>query len=227
MVVAEIIYEDEALLVLNKAQGVLMYPYKGHSAPNLIDFLEEKNVTHVGGDDPNRAGIVHRLDLHTEGLVLVSKDQESFEALQKQFKERSIIKKYMAMVYGDIKTDHFSIDWPIGLSKKGGNKRTCSHPKLAREAQTDVEVVRRYFSKTLVRLIPKTGRTHQLRVHMEAYGHPIMGDPLYYGNRKKGSAQLLQAYYLAFFHPKLNKKLEFELPLSDRLLFNKDRGLKK
>ena len=224
MVVAEIIYEDEALLVLNKAQGVLMYPYKGHQAPNLIDFLENQNKMPVGGDDPNRAGIVHRLDLYTEGLVLVSKSQDIFEALQNQFKKRSVVKKYMAMVYGDIKTDHFSLNWSVGLSRKGGNKRTCSHPKLAREAHTDVEVVKRFSSKTLVRLMPKTGRTHQLRVHMEAYGHPIMGDPVYYGNRKKGAAQLLQAYYIAFFHPILNKEIEFELPLSKRLLFNKDRG---
>jgi len=201
----EIIKETADYLVINKPAGLVVHGGPGIKGPTLADWLRKsypkiKNV----GDDPERPGIVHRLDKEVSGLMVIAKRQASFDSLKEQFQKKQIIKEYLALVYGRIAKDDGEINFPIrraasghkmaalplmsqGLIEKdrlssrdeGTNKALLS----ARTAITSFKIIKRFINYSWLRLNIKTGRTHQIRVHLSAYGHPLVGDDLY-GTKK-------------------------------------------
>ena len=199
-----IIYEDNDILVLNKAPGILV-----HGENSIVDWLVKKypNIKSVG-EDPTRPGIVHRLDKDTSGILLIAKNQKTFEYLKEQFQQRKIKKKYIALVYGKLKTESGLIDLAIGKSKKDFRKKTTQKAiGKIREAVTEYKVLKRFNNFTLVEAYPKTGRTHQIRVHLKAIGHPVVCDKLY-GRKKEVCPLDLSRHFL---HA---SSLEFNLPAS-------------
>lgn len=207
--IVSIIYEDEDILAVNKPAGLLV-----HGPDSLVDWLVKnypqiKNVgdPSTGSGQDLRPGIVHRLDKDTSGILLVAKNQKAFEYLKKQFQERKIKKKYIALVEGEIKKDKGIIDLAIGKSKKDFRKKVAGG-KMAgktREAITEYKVVKRFPGYTFLEVFPKTGRTHQIRAHFKAIGHPVVCDKLY------GPKKLICPFGLNrhFLHA---SSLEFKLP---------------
>lgn len=218
----KIIYEDENILAVNKPAGLLAHPVsisKIHDS-SLVDWLLEKypEIKKVG-EDPERPGIVHRLDKDTSGVLLVAKNQKAFEYLKKQFQDRKIKKKYIALVDGKVKNNEGIIDLPIAKSKSDFRKKTSVGKMIGkeREAVTEYKVVKRFEKFTLVEAYPKTGRTHQIRVHLKAIGHPVVCDKLY-GPKKQVcpfglTRQFLHANALDFNLPDGSRiQLEADLP---------------
>ncbi len=221
----DIIYEDGDLLVLNKPPGIAVHPGAGRTRGTLINALlnHTKKLSAIGG--PLRPGIVHRLDRDTSGVIVVAKTNSAHISLAKQFKDHTTERSYLAIVWGQIKDDEGTIDIPIGrdtLHRKKISPRT----RKARRAVTRFRVLGRYGYFSLLELRPETGRTHQIRVHLSAIGHPVVGDPVYCRRSVPGAMpqelrqalagikrQLLHAARLVFFHPGLKKRLEFSAPL--------------
>lgn len=179
----QIIKEVEDYIIINKPAGLAVHQAPGLNEPTLVDYLLERypEVKDVG-EDEIRPGIVHRLDKEVSGLMVVARNEESFFNLKKQFQKRMVVKEYVAIVHGKIENDFDTIDFPIKRSAKG--YKMAAVPKSynkeeAREAVTHLSVLERYDHITKVKLSIETGRTHQIRVHMHAYAHPIVGDPLY------------------------------------------------
>ena len=216
----DLLYEDPFLLVLNKPMGLVTHPGSGVKSGTLANALigYTSALSTLAGQD--RPGIVHRLDRDTDGLLIIAKDDETHQALSDQFKNRSVEKKYYGVLKGNPPESEFVIDRAIIRHPSQRLKMAVATQKdeKAKEASTSVEVLQRFVTKTLVRLIPMTGRTHQLRVHLSSIGYPILGDPLYLHKKERGKGQLLQAYYLKFFHPQKKIWMSFELPLSKRLI---------
>lgn len=191
-----ILYEDKDVLAINKPAGLVVHSDGKTNEPNLVDWLLSKypEIRSVGepgrnakGEEVLRSGIVHRLDRETSGVMLIAKNSESFENLKKQFQDHNIIKKYEAFVYGSVRQDKGRIDRPIGRSSSDFRKWSAQRGARGemREAITDYRVISRNNECTLVELLPKTGRTHQIRVHMKAINHPLVADSLYAPNREK------------------------------------------
>jgi len=195
----KIIYEDDDILAINKPAGLVVHGSDNSLVSWLLNkYPEIKNV----GEDPERPGIVHRLDKDTSGILLVAKNQKAFEYLKEQFQNRKIKKKYLALIEGVIKSEQGIIDLPIGKSKKDFRKRASTGKIVGkiREAITEYKVIKRFSEYTLVEVFPKTGRTHQIRVHFKAIGHPVAGDKLY-GSKGELSRQFLHANSLEFKLP--------------------------
>jgi len=226
----EVIYEDGDILAINKPAGLLVHGTEKSEDKTLVDWLVEnypeiKNVGDLSsGGKAVRPGIVHRLDRDTSGILLVAKNQKAFEYLKKLFQKREIKKKYIALVSGKIKNERGVIDLPIGKSKKDFRKR-ASIGKLAgkvRDAVTEYKVLERFPAfvpgqrgYTLVEVRPKTGRTHQIRAHFRAIGHPLVCDKLY-GPKNKDCPSDLERHFL---HA---ASLEFALPDDSRVLLEAD-----
>lgn len=210
----DIIFEDEYLLALNKPAGVVVHPAPGHSSGTLLNALLHhcKDLSGIGGVE--RPGIVHRLDKDTSGLVLVAKTESSHINLAAQFKKREIQKEYLAIVKGNVKKDKGSIHTTIGRHKVH-RKKMDARTSNGREASTEYQVIYRCKDWSYLKLWPKTGRTHQIRVHLAYIHHPIIGDQLYgrkYPNLKM-SRQALHAHKLELKHPILGSELSFKAPL--------------
>lgn len=215
----DIVYEDDDLAIVNKPQGMVVHPAPGHYSGTMVNGLiyRLKNLSTING--VMRPGIVHRLDKNTSGLMLVAKNDKAHNFLAKCLKEHSIDRIYYALVEGNIKEDEGEINAPLGRSEKDRKKRTVTN-KNSKEAITNYWVVERYGNYTLVKLQLKTGRTHQIRVHMKYIGHPVVGDDVYGSKMNKFGldGQLLHSKVLGFVHPTTNKYMEFESELPDYFL---------
>ncbi|MDP3999683.1 MAG: RluA family pseudouridine synthase [bacterium] len=226
-----IIYKDKNFLAINKPAGILVQkaPGAGHreaEAPTIVDWLLENypEVKTVGDKPEERPGIVHRLDRETSGVMLVARNQETFDYLKSQFQERKVQKTYWALVFGNVKDSSGRIELPIGI-KSGTTKRTvfAKKMKMIKEAVTDYEVIK-YLKIggedfTLLKVLPRTGRTHQIRVHLTAIGHPIMGDKLYGGKRNQLAGldrQFLHAQSIEFTSS-TGERVKFEADLPEEL----------
>ena len=213
----DIVYEDESLIVINKQAGLVVHPGNGNESGTLVNALLFHAKRLAPSLDPLRPGIVHRIDKDTSGLLVVAKTEEALLFLQGQLKDHSMHREYLALVSGLIPESAGEINAPIARDKIHPTKMAVD-PE-GKEAKTFFEVRARYKNSlaTLVDCRLKTGRTHQIRVHMDYIGHPVIGDPLYgRGNRRIYSkGQLLHAYRLSFVHPESKKEMVFEAPLPE------------
>jgi 23S rRNA pseudouridine1911/1915/1917 synthase len=180
----DILFEDDDLLALNKPPGLVVHPAAGHREGTLVNALlyHRPHLRSVGGAE--RPGLVHRLDKDTSGLLLVAKTPEAHAALSAQFAQRQIEKRYLALVHGVPKREAGEIEAAVGRHE-GDRKRMGVRTRKGREAVTLYRIVERLGAYALLELTPKTGRTHQLRVHVAHLGHPVLGDPVYGGRRER------------------------------------------
>lgn len=211
----DIVYEDEDVLVVNKANGIVVHPAVGNNHGTLVNGLlyHSKNLSDINGEF--RPGIVHRIDAFTTGLLMVAKNNEAHAFLAQQLSEKKTTRKYWALVWGVIKHDTGTIDAPIGRSQVD-RKKMCVTATNSKSAITHFRVLERYKRATLIELNLETGRTHQIRVHMDYIGYPVVNDPVY-GKRKliDTTGQCLHAKTLGFIHPKTQEYMEFNSELPD------------
>jgi len=229
-----IVYQDHDVIVVDKPAGMVVHPAAGHSSGTLVNALlhHVDDLSGIGGE--KRPGIVHRLDRGTSGLLVVAKHDAAHDALSKQFQNREVEKEYFALVWGEVMAGR-RIDAPIG--RDPGNRKKMSAAMSAGKGSGDSNRIRRsreavtrivaaeHFGRmlTLVKVAIHTGRTHQIRVHLSAIGHPVVGDPLYGGVHRRVPGDLravthldrpfLHAARLAFMHPTDGRRMEFNSPL--------------
>lgn len=210
----EIVYEDEDVAVVNKPQGMVVHPSAGHPNGTLVNALlfHIQNLSSI--NDVIRPGIVHRIDKDTSGLLMIAKNDFAHESLAKQLKEKTSLRKYVALVHGVIPHEKGVIDAPIGRSKT--DRKMQAVIEEGKPAVTHFQVLERFADFTLVELQLETGRTHQIRVHMKYIGYPLAGDPVY-GPKKTlpGKGQFLHAQVLGFEHPRTGEFLTFTAPLPE------------
>ena len=211
----DIVYEDNYIMVVNKPSGMVVHPGNGNYFGTLVNGLMyyTKHLSKENGD--MRPGIVHRIDKDTSGLLLIAKTDEVHNILSEEFKKHNIKRKYIALVKGVLEHNNGKIDAPIGRDNVD-RKKFMVTDKNGKKSITNFKVLERYKDATLIELSLKTGRTHQIRVHMNYIGHPVVNDPVY-GRRKliDDSGQCLHAKTLGFIHPTLNKYMEFDSELPD------------
>lgn len=215
----DIVYEDEDIIIINKAKGMVVHPANGNYTGTVVNSLmhsHEGKLSSING--VVRPGIVHRIDKDTSGIIVVAKNDNAHKKLSDQFKVHSISRKYVALVKGIIKEDELTIDKPIGRSTKDRKKMAVTD-KNSRNAVTHISVLRRFYTSnvTLVEARLETGRTHQIRVHMASLHHPLIGDEVY-GKKDpkfKVEGQMLHAKSLGFIHPTTNEFVEFDSELPD------------
>ncbi|HEP1482362.1 TPA: RluA family pseudouridine synthase [Streptococcus pyogenes] len=204
----DIIYEDDALAIINKPQGMVVHPSAGHPSGTMVNALmyHIKDLSSING--VVRPGIVHRIDKDTSGLLMVAKTDAAHQALAEELKAKKSLRKYLAIVHGNLPNDRGMIEAPIGRSEKDRKKQAVT--AKGKEAVTHFTVLERFGDYSLVELQLETGRTHQIRVHMAYIGHPVAGDPLY-GPRKtlSGHGQFLHAKTLGLTHPMTGKEMIF------------------
>lgn len=222
----EIVYEDDDLLIINKAAGMVVHPAPGHYDDTLVNALVARYPELQEKKGDLRPGIVHRLDRDTSGLLIVAKSLSVQTALIEQMKRHEIEKRYLALVEGHVSLDHGTIDAPIGRDPRHRQRMTVTTVD-SREARTHFRVTERFARYTLLLLQLETGRTHQIRVHLKAIGHPVVGDPVYGSGRVSDDSplqrQFLHAYQLRLSHPSTGKALEVEVPLPSDLQALLDR----
>ena len=220
----KIIFEDKNILLLNKPSGVVMNRANTTKKPTIQDWLEKYlklKDEGIGG----RAGIVHRLDKGTSGIIIVAKTTKAFENIQRQFKERKVEKSYQCLVHGKIEIKKGQIKAPVG--RLPWNRERFGVLPGGRSAETNYEVISYYKNDkdifSLVNVFPRTGRTHQIRIHMKYLGYPLVADEFYAGRKtsRKDKAWcprlFLHAKSISFVHPNTNKKLVFQANLPDDL----------
>ena len=209
----DIVYEDSDVIVVNKPTGMIVHPSVGINSGTLVNALlyHCKDLSGING--VIRPGIVHRIDKETSGLLMVAKNDNAHRDLSEQLREHSVERKYLAIVHGVINHDYGKINAPIGRDPKDRQKMTVTDVN-AKEACTNFRVIERFKDATLVECRLETGRTHQIRVHMQFIGHPVCGDPKY-GRRKDDFSfgQYLHAKTLGFIHPVTGEMLSFDSAL--------------
>jgi 23S rRNA pseudouridine1911/1915/1917 synthase len=219
----ETLFSDSELIVVNKPAGMPVHPSPGHPDSTLVNKLLVQFPELAAIDEPNglmRAGIVHRLDKETSGVMVVARTRFAKMELSRQFKDRAVIKLYLAIAQGVVARDRFSDDRPLGRHPMERKRMSIRSRKL-RAAHTDFLVLHRLVgpqSASLLKVRPQTGRTHQIRVHLAAAGHPCLGDTLYGGKANFGWArkgQALHALALTITHPRTGERLEFVAPIPD------------
>jgi len=213
----DIVYEDNVLLAVNKPAGMVVHPALGHTSGTLVNAVLSHcpHVADVGGLE--RAGIVHRLDKDTSGLILVAKDEASHAALQRQFKRRQVAKTYLALVEGHVQPREGVIEAPVGRDKQ--QRKRMAVVRHGREARTVYRAIEYFADHTLLEVRPYTGRTHQVRVHLAWLGYPVVGDAVY-GRRHQRllkGRHFLHAARLRFTHPTTSEELECTAPLPPEL----------
>jgi 23S rRNA pseudouridine1911/1915/1917 synthase len=221
----DIVYEDSDLVVVNKPAGMVVHPAAGHARGTLVNVLlhRVKDLSGIGGEI--RPGIVHRLDRGTSGLMVIAKNDRAHAELARQFHDREVEKEYVALVWGVVQAGR-RIDLPIGRDP-ADRKKMSARSRRARSATTRVTKALHLPGVSLIHVSIATGRTHQIRVHLSAIGHPIVGDAVYGGLRRRVPGDLrpllalerpfLHAGRLAFDHPGDGRKMEFEAPLPSDL----------
>lgn len=220
----DVIYEDDDLIVINKPPGLVTHPAPGHPSGTLLNGVLY-HCSLVGGDR-KRPGVVHRLDKDTSGLIVFAKSEEAHLSLSKQIETRKMTREYIAVAWGDLELKKGVIDAPLGRFTLD-RKRMAVTPLSSRQARTCYQVIERYGDVTYLSLSLETGRTHQIRVHLEHIGHPIIGDPAYKGRRRYPyvglsrfrkimsiiKRQALHARSLSFYHPQTRERVQFFAPL--------------
>jgi 23S rRNA pseudouridine1911/1915/1917 synthase len=222
----EFLYEDEHIVVVNKPPGMVVHPAGRVTSETLVNALlfHVRDLQGVGG--VLRPGIVHRLDKGTSGVMVVAKNDLAHEALVRQFKGREVKKTYLALVYGRVEGEAGAVTAPMGRHPTD-RKRFSLRTRQPKEALTQWQVRERFEGITFVQVSPRTGRTHQIRVHMSSIGHPLLGDPLYAKERRLAQIedpnlrarikalgrQALHASLLAFRHPATGEPVEFTAPI--------------
>src|SRR5262245_6495129 len=220
-----VLYEDAHLVAIDKPPGMVVHPAPGARHGTVVNAMLHHLGALAGVGDPDRPGIVHRLDRDTSGVLLVARTATALEGLAKQFRERTLAKRYLAVVHGVVRAATGVIDQPIGRHPQE-RKRMSVRTRRGRAAVTRFEVVERFRGATLLRLAPETGRTHQLRVHLAALGHPIVADRLYGGRGRRSAGtpaavlaaldacprQALHAESVAFTHPVSGKAITVRAP---------------
>ncbi len=218
----EVLYEDEYVVVVDKPAGMVVYPAAGHGQNTLMNALAHhcRRLADIGG--PLRPGVVHRLDRDTSGVMVVAVEDGAYYHLVEQFKRRTIKRRYVTLVFGNLKADAGEIALPIGRSGSD-RKKMSTRVRKGKDAVTRWKVLRRFVVATLVEVRLGTGRTHQIRVHFSSIGHPVLGDRTYgrkteieAGKRKTAfPRQMLHAEMLGFVHPAYGEYMEFSSPLPD------------
>ena len=211
-----VIYEDESLIVIDKPAGLSVHPGPGHPDGTLINAVMALCPDITGVGEENRPGIVHRLDMDTSGVIVVAKNDRSHRSLSDQFKNRTVIKKYVALVEGNMYQKKAIIDGPIGRDPHDRKKMAII--ENGRDAKTEYAVEERFAQFDCLGVKPKTGRTHQIRVHLCSLGHPVAGDILYGKGVAGLDRQFLHAESLYLSHPINNNLMEFKSPLPQELL---------
>ena len=212
----DIIYEDDDVVVLNKARGMVVHPAPGNYTGTLVNALLYHCKNLSGINSAIRPGIVHRLDKDTSGIMIVAKNDAAHIALSQQIQSKTAVRTYLAVVRGNIKTDSGTIETQIARDKND-RKKMAVVKDGGREAITDFEVLERFGKYTLVRCKLRTGRTHQIRVHMEYLGYPLVGDPKYSPMKTPFAikGQALHSRTLEFTHPRTGERMKFEAPLPE------------
>lgn len=212
----DIIYEDDDVVVLNKARGMVVHPAPGNYTGTLVNALLYHCSNLSGINSAIRPGIVHRLDKDTSGIMIVAKNDAAHISLSQQIQSKTAVRTYLAVVRGNIKTDSGTIETQIARDKTD-RKKMAVVKEGGRDAITDYEVLERFGKYTLVRCKLRTGRTHQIRVHMEYLGYPLVGDPKYSPMKTPFSikGQALHSHTLEFTHPRTGERMKFEAPLPE------------
>ena len=213
----DIVYEDDDVIVVNKANGVVVHPAVGNTKHTLVNGLlyHSKELSSINGEF--RPGIVHRIDADTSGLLLVAKNDKAHNILADAIAKKEVVREYIALVEGVILEDTATIDAPIGRDKNNRKKMAVTSEN-SKDAVTHIRVLERYNTATLIRCKLETGRTHQIRVHLNYIGHPVVNDPVY-GYKKlidKDFGQMLHAEKLGFVHPTTKEYMEFTAPVPER-----------
>jgi 23S rRNA pseudouridine1911/1915/1917 synthase len=218
----EVLWEDDFIIAVNKPAGMVVYPGAGHRSGTLINALAARCEKFATIGAPLRPGVVHRLDKDTSGAIVIAKDDSVFLKLQKMFKSREIEKKYLALLYGDLKKDSGEINKAIGRSISDG-KKMSTRTRRGREAVTRFKILNKFKHAALAEITIITGRTHQIRVHFASQGHPVLGDRTYgkISVIKSGhkiirfKRQMLHAHMLRFHHPVHGQLLELSAPIPE------------
>lgn len=214
----KVLHEDEDFVVIDKPAGLVVHPGAGNLAGTLANALLHRFPGMAKVGLPERPGIVHRLDKDTSGIMVAARSARAYESLLDQFKRHEVEKTYLGLVYGRISEPEGRIRWPIGRHATDG-KRISVKTRHPRDAETFFKVLRVFKDTTLLEIRPLTGRTHQIRVHFAAAGHPVAGDALY--GRKKAARRFprlfLHAHTLSFVHPGTGERVEFSSPLPPEL----------
>jgi 23S rRNA pseudouridine1911/1915/1917 synthase len=209
----DILYEDGDLLVINKPAGMTVHPAPGHASATLVNAILAHcdDLSGVGG--VLRPGIVHRLDRDTSGVILVAKNDAAHRSLVQQLKARTIEKTYVALVEGTPRPSQGTIEAPIARDPR--NRQRMAIVEGGREAVTAYRVIERFAGFSLVEARPRTGRTHQIRVHLAAIGHPVVGDRIYGRTSRIAGRHMLHALRIAFDHPRTGERVTLEAPPAD------------
>lgn len=221
----DIIFEDESLMVVNKPAGMVVHPGGRERSNTLVNALlfHTRFLSTIGGME--KPGIVHRLDKDTSGLMVIAKTDYAHTELSKQFKEREVFREYITFVKGIVNQDQGIIETPLARSRIN-RKKICVDFSSRRQALTNYEVIERFKEMTILRILPKTGRTHQIRVHLAYIGHPILGD-IRYGGSSLIKRQALHAKTIGFKHPVSGRYMEFTSRLpQDMEAFLENLGFK-
>ena len=218
----DIIYEDDDLILISKQPGVIVHPTKGHPhhtiANGVMKYMADSGQSF-------KVRFANRIDMDTTGIIIVAKNANAQNDISSQMRRGTVVKKYIALVEGDVAEDHFTIDLPIGRPTQESIQRTVME-EGGKDALSEVKVLQRFYTErrdagqsaathTLVEVTLHTGRTHQIRVHLSHIGHPIAGDSLYGGSTELIKRQALHAYYIEFDHPMTKERCHFEATLPD------------
>ena len=216
-----IVYEDDDIVVVDKPAGLVVHPAPGHATDTLVNALLAR-YPHLSTGNALRPGIVHRLDKDTSGLLVVARNDRALHVLQSQMQRHEVLKEYLALVCGTVRPDQGTIEAPIG--RHPIHRQRMAVVERGREARTHFRVLERFRAYTLVAVQLETGRTHQIRVHFNALGHPVVGDPVYGRGGDLGlTRQFLHAHRLGFHRPSDGEWVVFESPLPHDLAAALDR----